>query len=260
MSAGGLVARAASRGVRVLALTDHDETGGLGEARLQAGLLGVELIEGVEISVTWGGETIHVLGLHIDARHPVLAGGLAALRAARHSRAAAIAGELEKAGIAGSLEGARFHAGNGDLVGRAHFARFLVKQGHARDVPGVFRRYLVAGKPGYVPQQWALLGDALRWIRQSGGLAVIAHPGRYKLNEMQRNALFAEFKDAGGSGVEVVSGSHNSDQVVLYAGYAERYGLLASAGSDFHGPGESRRDLGDVPRLPPGCTPVWRDW
>jgi hypothetical protein len=244
----------------MLALTDHDETGGLGEARLEAASAGVTLIDGVEISVTWRGETIHVVGLHIDPDHPGLAGGLARLREARHSRAAAIAGELQRAGIAGSLEGARARAGNAELVGRTHFARFLVEQGHARDVQGVFRRYLAAGKPGYVPQQWALLGEALGWITQSGGQAVIAHPGRYPLDEAQRNALFAEFKDAGGAGVEVVTGSHNSEQVSLYARYAERYGLLASAGSDFHGPGESRRDLGDVPQLPPGCAPIWRDW
>jgi 3',5'-nucleoside bisphosphate phosphatase len=255
-----LVARAASRGVGMLALTDHDETGGLSEARNHAHALGVTLIDGVEISVSWGGQSVHVVGLMIERTHPDLEAGLAGLRSGREARAGAIAAELEKAGIPGTLEGARRYAANPGLLGRAHFARFLVERGHARDLQGVFRRYLAFGKPGYVPHQWASLGDALGWIRASGGVAVIAHPGRYGFDPPQRERLFAEFRDAGGAAVEIVTGSHSAEQVALYARMANKYGLLSSAGSDFHGPGEGRRDLGDVPELPPGCVPVWRGW
>lgn len=255
-----LVARAVSRGVKMLALTDHDETGGLAEARAHAQSAGIAFVDGVEISVTWGGQSVHVVGLMIGPGHPGLAEGLAGVRSGRRARAEAMAVELEKAGISGSLEGARAYATNPALLGRTHFARFLLERGHARDMQGVFRRYLASGKPGYVPHQWASLGDAVGWIRSSGGVAVIAHPGRYPFDERQRDSLFAEFKDAGGEGVEIVTGSHSADQVALYARMAKKYGLQASAGSDFHGPGESRRDLGDVPELPSGCIPIWRHW
>jgi predicted metal-dependent phosphoesterase TrpH len=241
----------------MLALTDHDETGGLAEAELRAREAGIALVNGVEISVSWGDHTLHVVGLRIDPAHPALAGGLAGLREGRRYRAETMAAELTKAGIEGSLEGARSHVTNPELVGRTHFARFLVERGYARDIQGVFRKYLASGKPGYVPHQWAGLGEAIDWITASGGLAVLAHPGRYPLDTAQRETLLAGFKDAGGTGVEVVTGSHTPEQYELYAGYARRYGLLASCGSDFHGPGESRRDLGKLPDLPSGCKPIW---
>ena len=253
-----LIGRAGERGVDVLALTDHDETGGLAEARDACAAAGVTLVNGVEISASWGGQTIHVVGLRIDPACSELANGLARLREGRHDRAESIARELEKVGIAGSLAGARAYVTNPELVGRAHFARYLVERGHARDMQAVFRKYLAPGKPGYVPHQWAALGEAVDWIRASGGLSVLAHPGRYPLDTIQREALFDEFKGAGGVGVEVVTGSHTSDQFGVYARYARRYGLLASAGSDFHGASESRRDLGDLPELPSGCEPIWR--
>ena len=255
-----LVRRAAQCGVSVLALTDHDETGGLAEARGLAAEVGVELINGVEISVTWYGQTLHVVGLHIDPAHAELASGLENLREGRRSRAKQIAGELDKAGVEGSLEGARAHVTNPELVGRTHFARFLAERGYARDVQGVFKKFLVNGKPGHVPHLWAGLEQAVGWIRASGGMAVLAHPGRYKLEEPQRCALLAAFRDAGGEAIEVVTGSHRPDQFQSYARYAQRYGLLASTGSDFHSPGESYRDLGDLPDLPGGCTPVWTAW
>ena len=260
LAPGALVDRAAQRRVDVLALTDHDETSGLEEAGRAARSAGVTLINGVEISVTWGGHTVHVVGLRIDPAHPALAEGLAGLRQGRRHRAETIAQELGRAGIEGSLEGARAHVTNPELVGRAHFARFLVERGCARDVQAVFRKYLAPGKPGYVPHQWASLGDAVGWIRASGGQAVLAHPGRYPFDTTQREGLFAGFRDAGGVGVEVVTGSHTADQFEVYARYAQRFGLLASAGSDFHGPVESRRELGDLPQLPRGCRPIWQSW
>jgi hypothetical protein len=252
--------RAATRGVAVLALTDHDATSGLAEARAQAGDGDMRLIDGVEISVSWNGHTIHVLGLHVNPDDPELASGLSTLRERRNQRALAIAAELERLGVAGSLEGACRYVTNPELVGRAHFARFLVERGHASDVQTVFKKYLAAGKPGYVPQRWATLSQAVRWIKASGGMAVLAHPARYRVDGAQREELFGEFRDAGGVGVEVVTGSHTVDQYALYARYARRFGLLASVGSDFHGPHESRHDLGSLPELPSGCTPIWNSW
>jgi predicted metal-dependent phosphoesterase TrpH len=252
-----LVARASERGVRALALTDHDEVGGLHEARTRAAQVGITFIDGVEISVTWGDQTLHVVGLQIDPKNAELTAGLEQIRSGREHRAARIASELEQAGIADSLAGARSYAANPDLVSRTHFARFLVERGHARDVQTVFRKYLATGKPGYVPHQWASLAQAVHWIKASGGIPVLAHPGRYKLDNTQREALLANFAEAGGAAIEVVTGSHTADQFVTWARYAQRFGLLASAGSDFHGLGESRRDLGELPELPSGCTPVW---
>lgn len=252
-----VVARAAVRGVRTLALTDHDEVSGLREARERAGDVGVGFINGVEISVTWSGHTLHIVGLHIDPDNSELATGLEQIRSGRQSRAENIACGLEKAGIAGSLAGARSYVTNPELVGRTHFARFLVERGHARDVQAVFRKYLTDGKPGYVPHQWASLDQAVHWIKVSGGIAVLAHPGRYGLTRAERESVLSSFKDTGGSAVEVVTGSHMPDQYATWAGYAQRFGLLASAGSDFHAPGESRRDFGELPGLPAGCTPVW---
>jgi hypothetical protein len=255
-----LTARAAERGVKVFALTDHDDIGGLAEARACAESTGLTFINGVEISVTWAGQTLHVVGLCIDPADAVLAGGLKRLRAGRAQRAQAIAAELARSGIEGGLEGARRYVTNPELIGRAHFARYLVERGYARDVNAVFKRFLAADKPGYVPHRWAGLEEALGWIGESGGFAVLAHPGRYPLSDLQREVLFEEFKQAGGVGVEVVTGSHSPDQFAVYARYAQRFGLLASVGSDFHGPGEGYRDLGELPALPHGCTPIWSAW
>lgn len=253
-----VVARAAGRGVRTLALTDHDEVSGLREAHEHAADAGMELINGVEISVTWSGRTLHLVGLHIDPENQELTAGLKQIRGGRQYRAASIAAGLEQAGIEGSLVGARSYASNPELVGRTHFARFLVERGHARDVHSVFRKYLTAGKPGYVPHQWASLEQAVHWIKVSGGMPVLAHPGRYKLDDAERESMLSSFVGMGGAAVEVVTGSHTPEQYGTWARYAQRFGLLASAGSDFHGPGESRRDFGELPELPAGCTPAWR--
>lgn len=252
-----LVERAVLRGVDMLALTDHDEIAGLPEARTAAARWGLRLVNGVEISVQWEETTLHIVGLNIDPGFAPLAEGLATIRAGREQRARRMADSLAAAGIAGSLEGARRYAKNPELVSRSHFARFLVETGHARDTNAVFRAYLTPGKPGYVPHQWAALADALRWINGSGGLAVLAHPGRYPLNQQQCERLLEEFVALGGAAVEVVTGSHTPDEFVIWARYAKRYGLRASAGSDFHGPGEGYRDVGNVPVLPAGCVPVW---
>jgi hypothetical protein len=255
-----LVARAAGRGVDALALTDHDEVRGLEEAGAAAAAAGIRLIAGVEVSVSWHGHTVHVVGLAIDAANAALVAGLQRNRSGRDGRAERIAAELEKAGVAGALEGARAYAANPELVSRTHFARFLVEAGRARTMQGVFERYLARGKPGYVPHDWATLHEAITWIRDAGGLAVLAHPGRYKLDRAAQRTLAAEFKALGGAAVEVVTGSHTPDQFGYWARLALDYGLFASCGSDFHAPGESYRDLGDLPALPSGCVPVWQQF
>jgi predicted metal-dependent phosphoesterase TrpH len=252
-----LVERAFAQGVKTYALTDHDELSGLAEARTVAESHGMRFVDGVEISVSWEAETLHIVGLNINPRHTEIVEGLRHARAGRHGRAERIAADLERAGIEGALEGARRYARNPDLLSRAHFARYLVERGYVKDTNAAFKRYLTQGKPGYVEHQWATLAQSVRWITAAGGTAVIAHPGRYKLMNKEREAMLGEFRDLGGAGVEVVTGSHTTDQYATWARYAQRYGLKASAGSDFHGPGESHLDLGKLPDLPYGLTPVW---
>ena len=255
----GLVARAAERGVSVLALTDHDETGGLGAAGAAAAERGIRLINGVEISVTWRGHTIHVVGLGIDPQCSQLQAGLAATRGGRVGRARKMDAALEALGIGGSFEGAQRYADNPQMIGRTHFARFLVEQHVVPDIKTAFKRLLGAGQPGFVPQQWAELGDAVRWIRGSGGIAVVAHPGRYTLDTALMREFLSEFRDFGGAGIEVVSSSHKPHQYRTFAQHAQHFGLAASAGSDFHSPRESFHDLGGLAPLPAGCVPVWRE-
>lgn len=260
LTPAALVRRAAANGVGVLALTDHDDLTGLAEAQATADDCGVRLVPGVEISITWGGITIHIVGLGVDPESEALARGLAYVRASRARRAERIAAEFDALGMPGTLEGAYSYAANPHLVGRAHFARFLVERGVARDVKSVFHRYLVAGKPAYVPHEWAELADAVAWIRASGGRAVVAHPGRYRLTRAELRQFFIEFIAAGGEAVEVVTGSHTRAQYVEFAQLARELGLLASRGSDFHGPEESEIDLGRLPPLPTDLKPVWHDW
>lgn len=255
-----LVRRAVKQGVDVLALTDHDEVGGLAEAASTAAELGLRFINGVEISVTWSGVTVHVVGLNIDPAHPVLRAGLASIQAGRHARAVRIAAELARHGVVGALEGAQRFAGNPALIGRTHFARFLVETGVCKDVRTVFRKFLVRGRPGYVPHEWTTLENAVAWITASGGQPVLAHPGRYDLKGKAMRRLMAEFKTLGGVGVEVVTGSHTPDQFSLFAELAAHFDLMASRGSDFHAPGEHGRELGGIPQLPAKCLPIWHNW
>lgn len=252
--------RAKDKGVQLWALTDHDELGGLAEAAAAAKEADLPFVPGVEISVTWGPETLHIVGLRIDPDSEVLRDGLARTRAGRTSRARKMAEQLAEVGIDDAFGGALAYAGNPDLIGRTHFARYIVEVGRCDDVKEVFTKYLVGGKPGYVPMQWATLEDAMGWIASAGGMAVIAHPGRYKLDQTQLRDLFVEFKERGGQAIEVVTGSHSKDQFRKFAKYAEEYGFRASRGSDFHGPKESRCELGSLPNLPDSVVPVWRDW
>lgn len=255
-----LVQRAAEKGVDVLALTDHDDVGGLHEAAQAAQAAGIGFVNGVEISVTWSGVTLHVVGLNIDAASPALQNGLAIIQQGRRERAERIGRELGKHGIPDAYEGALRHATNPHLVGRTHFARFLIEQGVCKDVRSVFKKYLVRGKPGYVSHDWTSLDNAVAWIRAAGGQAVLAHPGRYDLKGKATRRLLGAFRELGGEGVEVVTGSHSPDQYTLFAELANLYGLSASRGSDFHAPGEYGRELGGGPALPVKCTPIWHNW
>ncbi len=252
-----LAARAKANGVELWALTDHDEIGGQVRAAAAAAANEMAYLTGVEISVTFANETVHIVGLGFDATNPLIVNGLAQTRGGRGERAMEMSDGLAKVGIKGAYDGALKFVGNPELVGRTHFARFLVESGVCKDTYEVFRKYLTEGKPGYVPHNWAKLGDAVSWIVQSGGVAVIAHPGRYKFTANEEFALFSEFKTHGGQGVEVVTGSHTVAEYVEYAAVAKEFGMAASRGSDFHSPDESRIDLGTLPMLPGDLTPVW---
>jgi len=260
LAPAAVAAYARKGGVDVWALTDHDEVSGIKAARAAAHGLGMRFVAGVEISVTWANETVHVVGLQIDEDAPQLAQGLAATRAGRDARGREIAAQLARAGIPGAYEGALKYVANPDLLSRTHFARYLVEIGACDSTPDVFRKYLSEGRPGYVPHRWATLADAVGWIRGAGGIPVIAHPGRYRFDRTAEGAMFDEFKQLGGNAIEVVTGSHTPDQYETYAEVARRYGFLASRGTDFHAPGESRVEFDKLAPLPAGLTPVWHDW
>jgi predicted metal-dependent phosphoesterase TrpH len=257
VSPAALVARAARRGVGTLALTDHDDTAGLAEAAAAALEHGIRFVNGVEISVTWQAQTIHIVGLGINPEHPVLQNGLAATRSGRIDRAQRMAAAFDGLGIHGTFEGAAALAGNPRMISRTHFARYLCDTGKVKNVKDAFRHWLGEGRPCNVDQEWARLGDAVSWINASGGVAVIAHPARYRLERPQLRVLLSEFGDAGGAALEVVAGSQKPGQYAMFARYANEFGLAASCGSDFHSPLESR-DLGGLPPLPAACEPVWQ--
>lgn len=254
-----LVAHAHKQGVKVLALTDHDDTSGLGVARQAAEQHGLQFINGVEISVTWKKRTLHIVGLKVDPEHTPLKSALTAVRQGRLDRAKLMAEGLEAVGIKDSLEGTQAIAGN-SIITRSHFARFLVDNGHVKDVKTVFKKYLVKGKPGFVDHQWMSLQEAVTLIRDSGGTAVIAHPGRYDLGMVNMHLLMHEFRSHGGEAIEVVTGSHTPSQYEQFAKIAHRFSLKASLGSDFHGPGISYMEMGCISELPSDCVPVWQDW
>ncbi|MBC2731448.1 3',5'-nucleoside bisphosphate phosphatase [Thiobacillus sp.] len=254
-----VVARAAANGVHALALTDHDDVAGLAAAQAAAEGTELALIPGVEISVTWNGQTVHIVGLRIDPVHPELAAGLHNIRMGRIERAQRMGDDLARSGIVGAYEGAYDFAANKQMVGRTHFARWLVAQGHVPDMRSAFRRFLTRGNPGYVEHQWTTLENAVGWIRASGGMAVIAHPGRYAFNARELHLLLDAFRALGGEGIEVITGSHHPSEYGKFADLARAFGLKASRGADFHAPGEGI-DIGRLPALPHYCQPVWQGW
>jgi hypothetical protein len=259
LAPAALLKRASEQAVDVLALTDHDGTEGIAEARLAAKDLPLSLIAGVEISVTWNNKTIHILGLNIDETNPVLQQGLSDMRAFRVERAQLIAERLAKSGIDGALEGAQQFASE-VMLGRVHFAQFLVKNGYAKDINDVFKKYLVRNKPGYVPGKWASLEEAVNWINAAGGQALIAHPARYKLTATKLRYLSSEFKELGGVGLEVVSGRQHPEEVKTLARLAEKMEMYASCGSDFHSPDNDWVELGKLTTMPDNTQPVWQLW
>lgn len=260
LSPSQVAGRAHSLGVDWWALSDHDDVSGLAEAAAAAANLGMGFIPGVEISVSFLGKTIHVLGLNFDPGNAQLLEGLAGIRQSRRERAHRLDTLLDDCGIPGALEGAMRHVANPELIGRVHFARFLQEQGHCKSLQHAFDLYLGDGKRAFVPMQWATLEQALSWIHGAGGKAVIAHPGRYRHTPQQEAALFDAFRDLGGSAIEVVTGSHTPAQYAQYTRLAKTWGFQASRGSDFHAPGAGRCDLGQMPDLDQGLTPVWHDW
>jgi predicted metal-dependent phosphoesterase TrpH len=258
LTPAALAARASANDVELWSLTDHDNVDGLDEARAHAHRLGMQFVDGVEVSVSWQGVTVHVVGLAFDPSNVALNEGLARVRGGRDARAMRMAEALERLGVRDAYVSAMRHAGNPALVGRSHFARVLVEQGYASDVHAVFRNYLVPGRPGYVEHSWTTLAQAVTWIHGAGGVAVIAHPGRYRLSGAQIEQLFREFRALGGIGIEVISGSHGDAEVLTFARLARAFGFYASQASDFHAPDESAVDLGRCARLPDDVEPIWR--
>ncbi|HEX7388034.1 MAG TPA: PHP domain-containing protein [Castellaniella sp.] len=252
--------RAKARGVDWWALSDHDALSGLQEAAEAARELDLGFIPGVEISVLYSGVTVHIVGLNFNPADTTLQVGLAQIRQTRFERARQMGDRLQDCGVEGAFDGALSLAGNPHLIGRVHFARYLIQQGVCDTFQQAFERYLGDGKRACVPMQGATLEEAVGWILSAGGKAVIAHPGRYPYKPARRKALFSDFKALGGQAIEVVTGSHTPDQYRQYARVAREYGFEASRGSDFHAPGMGRVDLGLLPDLPYDLVPVWRDW
>lgn len=252
-----LIQRAAKNKVSYVAITDHDTMDSLKLARQEAMRVGIGLITGVEISVTFCEQTVHIIGLGIDEDNIELNQGLFSIRQGRNMRAKKINDDLALHGIHDSLAGALLYVSNPALVSRTHFARYFIAKKYCHTIPEVFQKYLTKGKPGYVSHNWATLSQAIHWINTAGGIAVIAHPGRYRLNATERWALLSEFKDLGGKAIEVITGSHTIAQYTEYAKLAVSFDFAASRGSDFHSPQESRIDIGQLPEIPSICEPVW---
>ena len=257
LTPAGLVERAYRNGASMMALTDHDEVGGIPEAKEAAERLGIRLIPGVEVSITWGKTTIHIVGLHVNEKDPLLIDRLWHNRDGRKARAERMGERFAELGIEGAYQGALKYVTNPSLISRKHFARYLVEAGVCPSISKAFGRYLKEGGPAYIAHRWATLAEAVRWIQEAGGIAILAHPGRYDLSDLAMHELLAEFKELGGVGIEVVTGSHTPDQYLEYARVANRYGFLASVGSDFHAPGESPVDVGCLPDFPCRVNPVY---
>ncbi|MCQ8181246.1 PHP domain-containing protein [Methylomonas sp. SURF-1] len=251
-----LVNRAKQQGVGVLALTDHDTVAGLAEARQAAQDCGIRLVQGIELSAGFESHCLHIVGLNIDPTNSRLLEGIGRQQITREERAQKIAQKLVKKGIPDAYPELRAAAGNGEIT-RLHFADFLVKHGYVETQQDAFDRYLSKGKPGYVPTAWAPLADCVDWIRQAGGVAVLAHPLRYKLSTKWLDKALIRFKAAGGQGIEVVTGRASIDDIRLSYGFALKHGLYASQGSDFHAPGNQYVELGRLAALPAGADPVW---
>ncbi|HFD12462.1 MAG TPA: PHP domain-containing protein [Crenotrichaceae bacterium] len=251
-----LVQQAHDAGITTLAITDHDTTTGLEEAHRIAKQLNLRLINGIELSVSWSQTVIHIVGLNIDPGSLPIQQGTIELNRLREIRAIKIGESLAKSGFENAYTGAKSLAGDATIT-RSHFAQYLVTQGCAKNVSKVFKHYLVRGKPGYVATQWASLENAVSWITQAGGIAVIAHPHRYKIGNKRFQNLLEDFKQYGGQAIEVVCSNSSQKDIVKFSRLSQRYHLLASVGSDYHGPHQNWNGLGKLPVLPNNLTPVW---
>lgn len=251
------MSRAKMRGVAVLALTDHDTIAGLRAAQQAADENGLVLINGIEFSSHWGRNGVHVVGLGIDLQSEALCSAIAFQQQARIDRARAISERLAKLGFSGALAGAQELAGNA-VVGRPHFAHYLVKIGAAKHVQGAFKKFLGAGKSADVKYQWPDIQQVIGWIHLAGGQAVLAHPQKYELTRTKMCALVGDFAAQGGDGLEVISGQQGNAATEDLARIAQANGLSASCGSDFHSPDQPWQELGNFGRLPEHCHPIWR--
>ncbi|MCE7576147.1 PHP domain-containing protein [Aliivibrio fischeri] len=255
-----LVERAVSFDVKVLAITDHDSVAGLDEAHaaIKDQNLPLQLINGIEISTLWSNKDIHVVGLNLDIHHPDLIELIKNQEARRDARAIKMAERLEKAGYEGALEGAKALAGDGTLT-RAHFGKWLVDEGHAKTMQAVFKKFLTRNNIGYVPPDWCTIEEAVNVIHKAGGVAVLAHPGRYKLTAKWIKRLLAAFVEAKGDAMEVALPQQGVQERRVLADYAIQFELEASQGSDFHY-SSPWTELGRNLWLPEGVAPVWQKW
>ncbi len=257
LSPGALMSRAKAQGVDVIALTDHDTLAGLAEARQAADAEGIVLVPGIELSCHWGRIGVHILGLGVDPNDTTLLDALDEQRQARLARAEAIGEKLARLGFPGAMAGARALAGEA-MVGRPHFARYLVEQGAVRNIQAAFKKYLGTGKPADVKHPWPAMETAIGWIHQARGQAVLAHPLKYELTRTRMCALIGDFAALGGDAMEVISGQQPASATADLARIAAANGLLASCGSDFHVPDQPWQELGRFEALPPTSEPVWR--
>jgi predicted metal-dependent phosphoesterase TrpH len=254
-----LVNEAHRAGITTLALTDHDTTSGLHQAKLVATKLGIRFIPGIELSTTWNGKNFHIVGLNFNMECPSLQKIITIIGTIREKRAIEISHNLNKHGINHAHEGTLAIAGGG-MITRNHFARFLINEGYARNTRDVFKRFLVHNRPGNVKVTWPDLAFTLKCIKDAGGISIIAHPLSYKLTGNWMRKLLTEFRDVGGEGIEVVCGNSTPTKIQLISNYAKKFGLVASIGSDFHGNNHDREKLGILKSLPSGIMPVWEFW
>ena len=260
LSPADLVALAVRAGVKALALTDHDSVDGIAEASAAAQGTGLTLIAGVELSAIWGVHNIHVVGLQVDVRNPILKAGLAQQAGARAERGRQMGAKLEALGLKGAYEGALALASSPDGLSRTHMAQWLFDAGHVSTIQQAFDKYLGPRKPAAVPMPWASLADVVAWIKAAGGVAVVAHPGRYDMSRTKMRQLLADFKALGGDGMEVATATEKPDMVAYLGRLSQQLELLASQGSDYHGKPAPWIALGRFPSLPAGCVPIWTAW
>lgn len=256
-----LLSLAINNGVRCLALTDHDTLDGLSDLHKAASAVAdhpITIINGIELSVNWKKHLIHILGLNL--RDPdKLSDLIQAQKSLRFERAQQIALKLESLDVDQAFDKVLEIVGH-EGIGRPHFAQLLLNEGRVKDIQQAFKKYLGRGKPAYVPTKWIAMEEAIAGIHEAGGAAVIAHPLHYGLTKTALSEFIQAFKAGGGDGMEVVSGWMSGTQREELAAFCQRYDLLASSGSDFHGQGISRVDVGKQLPLPDHCTPIWQTW